>query len=100
MRRFLTGLKAYGKAAGLVFKGSLWGPLLVPPLIGLLYFPLVGWLAFRYGAACAVYLRDHWLPESFHNGALVALIAITLWLGGAYAGFFLFRNVIMILYAP
>src|SRR5215510_15009754 len=100
MHRFLQGLKSYGPAAGLVFKAGLWVHLLIPGLIAFLSFPVVAWIALLYGGSLAAYVRDHWLPQSLRNGVMVGLITATLGALGIYAGFMLFRNVVMILYAP
>jgi CysZ protein len=100
MHRFLQGLRSYGPAAGLVFKAGLWVHLLIPGLIALLYFPAVVWVALVYGGSFAAYVRDHWLPEFLRNGVMVGLITVTLGALGIYTGFMLFRNVVMILYAP
>jgi uncharacterized protein involved in cysteine biosynthesis len=100
MRRFLEGLKSYGPAAKLVFAAGLWVHLIIPGLIALFYFPVVAWFAFLYGGSFAAYVRDHWMPQFLRNNVMVGLVTITLGMLGIYAGFMLFRNVVMILYAP
>jgi CysZ protein len=78
----------------------MWPLLLGPGLIGLLYFPLVAFLTFRYGGRAASYLRDHWLPEFLKQKFLFFLVTVALLILGLYLGFVLFRNVVMVLYAP
>lgn len=100
MREVLVGAKGYWRAWRLAGKERMWPLLLVPGLIGLLYFPLVAFLTFRHGGNAARYLRDHWLPEFLKQKALFILVTIALWMLGLYLGFVLFRNVVVILYSP
>jgi len=78
----------------------MWPLLLVPGLVSLFYFPIITFLTFRYGGRVANYIRDHWLPQILKQKYSVWLITVLLWLMGFYLGFILFRNVVMILYAP
>ena len=100
MSEFLTGLRAYWDAWRLVWRGRLWPYLLVPGLVSMLYFPLMAFVAVHYGNRSAGYIRDHWLPEFLKQKLFVGMVTVGLWLLGLYLGFILFRNVIMILYAP
>ena len=78
----------------------MWPLLLVPGLISLFYFPVMALLTIGFGSRMADYVRDHWLPEFLRQKVPVLLIAVLFWLLALYLGFLLFRNVIMILYAP
>jgi CysZ protein len=100
MNEFLRGLKDYYGAQALVRKHHMWPLLLVPGLVSLLYFPLVVFFTSHYADDVAVYLRDHWFPSFLKQRAFLILIVAALWVLGLYLAFILFRNVIMILYAP
>lgn len=100
MHEFLFGAKCYWRAWKLTWKEHLWHLLVIPGLIGVLYFPIIAVLTYRYGGAVARHLREHWLPEFLKQKVYFILVAIALWMLGLYLGFILFRNVVMILYAP
>src|SRR5689334_14069812 len=100
MREVLAGLKAYLNAWRLIWKGRLWPLLVIPGMIGVLYFPLVGLLTFWHGGKLARYLQENWLPEFLKQRIVAALITVVVWVLALYLGFILFRNLVMILYSP
>ena len=100
MREVLAGLKAYLGAWQLIWKGRLWPLLVIPGLIGVLYFPLVGLLTFWHGGRFARYLQENWLPEFLKQRIVAGLITVAVWMLALYLGFILFRNLVMILYSP
>src|SRR5688572_8057115 len=100
MGEFLSGLKAYLHAWRLIWRGRLWPLLVIPGLIGVLYFPLVGLLTFWHGGKLARYLQENWLPEFLKQKIIAGLITVAVWVLALYLGFILFRNLVMILYAP
>ncbi|HAV65398.1 MAG TPA: hypothetical protein DCY13_23860, partial [Verrucomicrobiales bacterium] len=71
-----------------------------PGFIGLIYFPGLIWLAFRYMGGSADYLRENWVPGWLDYAIVVWIVTVALWMGGAYLGFSLYRNVVMIIYGP
>jgi uncharacterized protein involved in cysteine biosynthesis len=100
MKELLSGFKDYLNAGRLVQKDRLWPLVMVPGLIGLLYFPAIVLLTLSWGGDVSGYLRDRGLPESFNYKWVVWLLAVAIWIAGVFIGFVLFRNGIMILYAP
>jgi uncharacterized protein involved in cysteine biosynthesis len=100
MHEFLFGAKCYWRAWKLAWKEHLWHLLLIPGLIGVLYFPLIAVVTYRYGGGVARYMRDHWVPDFLKQKVYFILVAVAIWMLGLYVGFILFRNVVMILYAP
>jgi uncharacterized protein involved in cysteine biosynthesis len=97
---FFAGLKGYWRAWWLALRGQMWPLLLVPGIIATLYFPLVAFVTFRYGGDVAAYVRDNWLPEFLKQKIVLGFVTVALWVLCFYLGFILFRNVVMILYAP
>lgn len=100
MGEFLSGLKAYLEAWRLIWKGRLWPLLVIPGMIGVLYFPLVALLTFWHGGKLARYLQENWLPEFLKPKIVAGLITVAVWILALYLGFILFRNLVMILYSP
>jgi CysZ protein len=100
MSEFAAGLKDYWRALALVREHRLWAWLIVPGLISLAYFPAVGWGTYYFVADVEAYLRDHLLPGFLKQRTFSIIITAALWLAALYVGFMLFRNVILIVYAP
>lgn len=100
MGEFLTGLKAYAQAWRLIWQGRLWPLLVIPGMIGVFYFPLIGLLTFWQGGRLARYLQENWLPEILKQKIVAGLITVAVWSLALYLGFILFRNMVMILYSP
>lgn len=100
MTPFLAGLRDYFGAGKIILQQKLWRWLVVPGLLSLLYFPAMLWLGWHFLDDGAGYLRDRWLPGFLSHPAFVWIITLALSLGLAYAGFIVYRNVIMICYAP
>lgn len=100
MAELLAGLKAYLRAWQLIWKGRLWPLLVIPGMIGVLYFPLIGMLTFWQGGRLARYLQENWLPEFLKQKIVAGLITVAVWILALYLGFILFRNMVMILYSP
>jgi CysZ protein len=100
MREILAGLKTYLRAWRLIWQARLWPLLVIPGLIGMFYFPLVGLLTYWHGGKVARYLQENWLPEFLKRKFIAWLITVTVWLLALYLGFILFRNLVIILYSP
>jgi len=100
MTPFLAGLRDYFGAGKIILHQKLWRWLVVPGILSLLYFPVMIWLGWNFMDDGAGYLRDRWLPGFLSHPAFVWIITLALSLGLAYAGFIVYRNVIMICYAP
>src|SRR5215213_1597402 len=94
---FLAGLQDYLRAWRLVRRERLWPWLVLPGLVSLAYFPgiLIGTLFYAEDAEPS--LRGHWLPAFLQKPVFSWLITAALWLACLYAGFILFRHVIMFL---
>ena len=100
MSEFVAGMKDYWRALALVREHRLWAWLILPGLISLAYFPGVIAGSYFFVGDVETYLRDHWLPGFFKQRAFSIVITAALWLLALYVGFMLFRNVILIVYAP
>jgi uncharacterized protein involved in cysteine biosynthesis len=100
MHEFLTGIKDYLRAERLVREHRMWPLLCFPGLVSLIYFPAILFLTFYYVDDAAVYVRDNWLPVFLKQKVFLILVVAAWWTLGLYLGFILFRNVIMIFYAP
>jgi len=100
MGSFIEGLKDYFLAGRLIWRLRLWPWLLVPGLVGLVYFPGLLWLAVQYLQSSVAYLEVNWIPGWLNYTVVVWVIAISLCIGCAYIGFSLYRNVIMVVYGP
>lgn len=100
MGEILAGLKTYPRAWRLIWQARLWPLLVIPGLIGMFYFPLVGLLTFWHGGKVARYLQESWLPEFLKQKVIAWLVTAAVWILALYLGFILFRNLVMILYSP
>jgi len=100
MRSFWAGFSDYFGAGKVILQGRLWRWLIVPGILSLLYFPGMIWAGWNYLDDGAAYLRDNWLPGFLSHAAFVWIITIAISIGLAYVGFIIYRNVIMICYAP
>lgn len=100
MTSFLAGLRDYFGAGKIIVRQRLWRWLIAPGVLSLLYFPAMFWLGWNFMDDGAGYLRDRWLPGFLSHPAFAWIVAVSLSLGLACAGFIVYRNVIMICYAP
>lgn len=100
MKDLWEGFSDYFGAGKIIHRHHLWRWLLAPGVLSLLYFPVLIWLGWNYLGAEAQYLRDHWMPGFLQHPAFVWIVTIALSIGLAYLGFIVYRNVIMICYAP
>lgn len=100
LHHFLSGMKDYFRAGRLILRHRLWPWLLVPGLVGLVYFPGMLWLAWSFMGDSAGYLRENWIPNWLDYAVVVWIITAAVWLGGGYLGFSIYRNVVMIIYGP
>jgi uncharacterized protein involved in cysteine biosynthesis len=100
MTRFLSGLRDHLGAGKIIVRQGLWRWLIAPGMLSLLYLPVMLWLGWNFLDDGAGYLRDRWLPGFLSHPAFAWIIAVSLSLGLVYAGFIVYRNVIMICYAP
>lgn len=100
MSSFFLGLRDHLGAGKIIVRQRLWRWLVAPGILSLLYFPVMIWLGWNYLDDGAGYLRDRWLPGFLQHPVLAWAVALALSVGLAYAGFIVYRNVIMICYAP
>jgi len=100
MNQFVAGMKDYGRALALVRRHHMWPWLILPGLISFAYFPAVSVGTCFFVADAEIYLREHLLPGFLKQRAFSIIVTAALWLGALYIGFMLFRNVILIVYAP
>jgi CysZ protein len=96
----VAGLRVYVRAWNLIRTHRLWPWLLFPGVISLIYFPGIIAATAMYMGDLETYLRERWLPAFLQARVLSWMVTIAVWLAILYAGFILFRNVLMILYAP
>jgi CysZ protein len=100
MSEFFAGLKSYGRAWRLIRNGRMWPLLIIPGMIGLLYFPLFGLLTVWHGGKVTRYLQENWLPDFLKQQVVAVLITVIVWVLALYLGYIFFRNLVMVLYAP
>jgi CysZ protein len=100
LKEMLAGLKCHRRAHRLVIDHKLWRLILIPGCLSILYFPVVIWATLYGLRPVARYLHENWVPQFLQSGVTLALISLIVWVLGIYAGFLLFRNVIMILCSP
>jgi len=100
MNQFVAGMKDYWRALALVRRHHMWPWLILPGLISFAYFPGVSVGTYFFVADAETYLRDHLLPGFLKQRTFSIIITAALWLAAIYIGFMLFRNVILIVYAP
>ncbi len=100
MKQFWAGFSGYFGAGRIILHQKLWRWLIAPGILSLLYFPSLIWLGWNFMGDGAGYLRDRWLPGFLQQAAFVWIITLALFVGLAYLGFVVYRNVIMICYAP
>lgn len=96
----MTGFRCHLRAHRLISTHKLWRFIVIPGLLSLLYFPFVIWATFYGLKPVSRYLHDNWVPEFLQSGFTLFLLGLLVWLLGVYAGFMLFRNVIMVLCSP
>jgi uncharacterized protein involved in cysteine biosynthesis len=99
-REIMTGVRAYGRAWRLAWSKRLWPIMLVPGLMGVLYFPFVMVATFEFGNLLAGYIRDHWLPEFLKHQVFTIFLLVAFWALGFYLAIVLFTNVILIICSP
>ncbi|HKX62327.1 MAG TPA: EI24 domain-containing protein [Verrucomicrobiae bacterium] len=100
MNQFVAGMKDYWRALALVRRHRMWPWLILPGLISFAYFPGVSVGTYFFVADAETYVRDHLLPGFLKQRMFSIIITAALWLAALYIGFMLFRNVILIVYAP
>jgi len=100
LKELLAGLECHRRAHRLVIDHKLWRLILIPGCLSILYFPVVIWATLYGLRPVARYLHENWVPEFLQSAVTLSLISIVVWALGIYAGFLLFRNVIMILCSP
>lgn len=100
VNQFLRGLRSYWDAQRLAFRHRLWPLLVAPGLAGLLYPPAILYLGMTNFTQIETYVREHWLPTFLQQKYFAFLVTLALAFLAAYAGYVLFRNILMILYSP
>lgn len=100
MRSFLQGLRDYRRAGRIILEQRLWVYLLVPGLLGLLYFPVALLVGFQFVGPFSAHLHEEWMPDWMQYAWIAAVVSVLLWLAAGFLGFVVFRNVVMIFYSP
>lgn len=100
MSAFVAGMKDYLRALRLARRRSLWPWLVLPGLVSLAYVPVTVSGSILLAGRAEEWLRQQALPEFLQYRVVSIVLTLSLWVAALYAGFLLFRHVIMIVCAP
>jgi uncharacterized protein involved in cysteine biosynthesis len=99
-REIMVGARTYPRAWRLAWSEKLWPILMVPGLMGVLYFPIGMAVTFECSNLLAGYIRDYWLPQFLKHEVFTIFLLIALWAMAFYLAIILFTNVILIICSP
>lgn len=100
MNSLWKGLRQYSRGFPLLRQARIWPLVVVPALLSLAYVPVLLLLGWTFLGAAAAYVTGHWIPDALDVSLVRWLVLAVLWVAALYLGFNLYRNVVMIFYAP